>query len=384
MKRRCELRVAFDARWYNDSGVGTYVAELLKAISALQKNFELLIYEDPRNPIPELNGTAVERISVASGKYSLSSQIELAWRCKRDAVDVFHSPFYVLPFAAPCPMVLSLHDLIPFLFEIYPEPKQSLVKAGHKTAARRSAHIVTVSKQTATDVQSILKVPSEKVSVIHNAVSPEHFHPSGKTTELEYLEERYRIRPPYVLAASARNWRTKNLVSALRALSLASWELQSDFQTVVFGPAEGIAALGGWQAWRELTLVPTGYVPVKDLAILFRHARVFIFPSLYEGFGFPVLEAMSCGCPVITSNAGSLAEVAGDGAQTFDPSNVSGMADAIKTLFRNPDESQRWRERGLSRASDFSWRKAAEQTISVYYHAHRQLSAHKDSLTSLG
>jgi glycosyltransferase involved in cell wall biosynthesis len=120
------------------------------------------------------------------------------------------------------------------------------------------------------------------------------------------------------------------------------------------------------------------------LAILFRHAQLFIFPSLYEGFGFPVLEAMSCGCPVITSNAGSLAEVAADGAQTFDPSDVRGMAEAIKTLLRDPDESECWRQRGLNRARDFSWEKTAEQTISVYQRAYRQLSAHSKSLTSVG
>ncbi|MCU1286036.1 MAG: mshA 5 [Acidobacteriales bacterium] len=378
------MRVGFDARWYNDSGVGTYVAELLKAMASLDRDFDLLIYEDPENLLPQMDGKSVERIPVSSGKYSLTGQIELAWRCKRDAVDVFHSPFYILPLAAPCTTVMSLHDLIPFLFEIHKEPKQSLVKAGYKVATHRSTHIVTGSKHTAGDVQSILQVPPEKVSVIQYAVSTAHFHANRNADELQYLEERYGIHPPYVLTASARNWRTKNLITAFRALSLASLALQGDFQTVVYGPPEGITALGGWQAWRELKLVPTGYVPVRDLAILFRHAQSFIFPSLYEGFGLPVLEAMSCGCPVITSNAGSLAEVAGEGAQTFDPLDVRGIAEATKMLFCDPGQSKHWREFGLRRARDFSWQKTAEQTISVYHRAHRQLSTQTRSLTSLG
>jgi glycosyltransferase involved in cell wall biosynthesis len=167
-------------------------------------------------------------------------------------------------------------------------------------------------------------------------------------------------------------------------LSLAGQELKNTFQTVVYGPSEGINALGGHQNWSELNLVSTGWLSVKDLATLFRQAHLFIFPSLYEGFGLPILEAMSCGCPVVTSNAGSLAEVAGEGAQTFRPYDVRGMADAIKTSFCNPDESKRWRERALRRAADFSWRKAAESTISVYHRACKQLPARKTTLMSLG
>src|SRR5258706_16337898 len=119
------MRVGFDARWYNDSGVGTYVAELLKAMAPQQRDFDLVVYEDPKNPIPGLDGQGVERIPVGAGKYSLLGQSHLAWRCKRDGLDLLHSPFYAVPLAAPCPIVVSLHDVIPFLFRIYRWPKQS-------------------------------------------------------------------------------------------------------------------------------------------------------------------------------------------------------------------------------------------------------------------
>jgi glycosyltransferase involved in cell wall biosynthesis len=378
------MRVGFDARWFNDSGVGTYVAQLLNAMAPLQHDFDLVIYEDPKNPVPGLDGRNVERIPVGAGRYSLRGQVELAWRCKRDGLDVFHSPFYAVPLAAPCPVVVSLHDLIPFLFQIYPWPKQLAVKAGYKAAVLRSVHIITVSKHTAADVQSILRVSSQKITDIPHAVSNSNFHCNGDAAEIEFLKQRYGIHPPYALAASARNWRTKNLVTAFRALSLASEEMKHTFQTVVYGPDDGIAALGGFQAWSELNLVSTGYLPVNDLAKLFRQAHLFIFPSLYEGFGIPVLDAMSCGCPVITSKAGSLAEVAGEGAQTFEPYDARGMADAINALFRNPEESKRWRERALRRAADFSWTKAAERTISVYHRACKQLPVQNATLMSLG
>jgi alpha-1,3-rhamnosyl/mannosyltransferase len=298
-------------------------------------------------------------------------------------LDLFHSPFFALPLMVSCPVVSTFHDLIPFLFKIYPWPKHSLVQAGYRVAAARAAHIIAVSSRTGEDIQKILEVPPEKITAVHEAVSTQDFHCNRDHSEVAYLKERYGIRLPFVVASSARNWRTKNLVTALRALSLAGEEIEHSFQTVVYGHREGISALDRSQACNELNLVSTGYVPIKDLAILFRHAQLFIFPSLYEGFGLPILEAMSCGCPVITSNAGSLAEVAGEGAQTFEPYDVRGMADAIKTSFHNPDESKRWRGRALTRAADFSWTKAAESTISVYRRACKQLPVQNATLMSL-
>ncbi len=113
--------------------------------------------------------------------------------------------------------------------------------------------------------------------------------------------------------------------------------------------------------------VSAGYVPAAELGILFRNAHAFLMPSLYEGFGLPVLEAMSCGCAVITSTGGSLPEIAGNGAQLFAPMDINGMAQAIASLLLNPAELTRWRERARTRAADFSWSKAAEQTVSVYH-----------------
>jgi glycosyltransferase involved in cell wall biosynthesis len=365
------IRVGFDGRWYNDSGIGTYVAGLLKAMAPLQQNFKLIVYEDLENQIPGLSDLPIERVSVRAKKYSPSAQFEFTSRRKKDKLDVFHSPFYVLPFYAGCPMVVTLHDLIPFLFNIDRWPKRAIVKAGYRMAANRSAHIITVSQHTARDVQEILRIPGEKITVIHNAVSAADFDNRTDTTEFDCVRQKYGLRRPYVVAASARNWRTKNLATALEALTLARQQSRIEFQTVVYGPPEGIQALDGKDKYRDLDLQTTGLVSGKDLGMIFRHAELFILPSLYEGFGLPVLEAMACGCAVITSSAGSLDEVAGDGAQVFDPFDVRGMAQAAVELLRNPQVLKHWQELALHRATYFSWRKAAEQTISVY---HRVLS----------
>ena len=366
------LRVGFDARWFNDSGVGTYVAELLKALLCIQceeKTFELVVYEDPANPVPGLNN--VERIAFTAPKYSWRGQTALKRRCALDRLDVFHSPFYPIPVITSCPVVVTIHDLIPFLFPINTWLKQFMVRSGYRVAATRASKIIAVSEHTAKDIRKILWTSPKKIAVVHNAVSPQAFHPDRNSTELARLADRFGIHPPYVLVGSTRNWRTKNLSSALRAVALAKAYSGIDFQTVVCGSPDGFQAAGGQNnpAWKHLNPVETGHLPAADLGCLFRNAHIFVMPPLYEGFGLAVLEAMACGCAVITSNGGSLPEVVGDGAQTFDPFDATGMARAAAQLLRNPDELMQWQAKAVKRANDFSWMRAARETLSVYHQA---------------
>jgi glycosyltransferase involved in cell wall biosynthesis len=361
------MRVGFDARWYNDSGVGTYVAELLKALVPLQGNgFELVIYENAGNPVPALPAN-VERINVRSARYSPFSHLEFRQRAREDRLDLFHSPFYPIPLGLSCPVIVTLHDLIPFIFPAGNRLKNFVVKLGYRIAATRSGAIIAVSAKTAVDLERILHVAPGKITVVHNAASSLHFHPNGNATEELEIAKRFGIKTPYVLVASAWNWKTKNLATALRALELARQESAIEFQTVIYGPEEGIQGAGGAEKWKKLNLVQTGHLPGADLAALFRHAQLFLFPSLYEGFGLPILEAMACGCPVITSNAGSLPEVAASAARVFEPSDAVGMARAAGSLLLNPIESAQWREHGIRRAADFSWSRSAQETLSVYH-----------------
>jgi glycosyltransferase involved in cell wall biosynthesis len=364
--------VGFDARWYNDSGVGSYVAGLLRAIAATNREWDLVVYEQTHNPVPGLEGSRLMRVPVKAPKYSIAEQKELRSRARADRLDLFHSPFYPMPFGLRCPVVVTIHDLIPFRFCLYSRLKQWMIQVGYRASVRRAHHIIAVSQHTAGDIEDILGVCPERVTVVHNAVPTDCFQPRDSGDEIEKLKDKHGLRPPYVVAASARNWRTKNLEAALEALEIARNRGGADFQTVVFGPEEGVDALRAEQRWPSLNLRRTGYLPSAELAALFRHAHAFIMPSLYEGFGLPVLEAMSCGCAVVTSNAGSLAEVAGRGAQVFSPRDVVGMARALTGLLRNEKELSTWRAASLQRAADFSWTKAALQTISVYYRIHKQ------------
>jgi len=212
------LRVGFDARWYNKSGVGSYVAGLAPALA--RGGCELVVYVDPENPVPGLDRLELQIVPVRSGKYSPLSSLEFRRREKADKLDVFHSPFYATQLLE-CPMVVTIHDLIPFLFSIYPCGKQKIVQAGYRRAARHAAHIVADSVATASDVQKILNVPGEKISTVHLAADPDNFHPGNAAGELNGLQKRFGVQPPYLMASGAENWRTKNLKSALEALIIA-------------------------------------------------------------------------------------------------------------------------------------------------------------------
>jgi glycosyltransferase involved in cell wall biosynthesis len=353
------MRVGFDARWYNNSGVGTYIAGLLPAL--VRAGCEMVIYIDPRHPVP-----------VSSGKYSPLGSFEFRRLEKRDNLDLFHCPFYAAPLLR-CPVVVTIHDLIPFLFPVYSLPKRKMVRSGYRLAAQRAAHVITDSRITAIDVEKILGVGQGKVSPIHLAADRDVFHPCGDADDMEELQREFGIRPPYVAVATANNWRTKNLKSALQALAMAHQNAGMEFQVVMFGSSGSPEFTNSVEAY-NLNVTRLGYVKAPDLATLFRHAHAFIMPSLYEGFGLPLVEAMSCGCPVITSNRGSLPEVAGTGAQCFDAFDIQAMAAAVVRLLRSPDELEQKRSDALRRAADFSWDRTAQATLSVYHLVNRSVS----------
>ena len=367
------MRVGFDARWYNDSGVGNYVANLLPALA--RAGCELVVYVDPRNPVPGLDKLRVQIVPIRSGKYSPLASLEFRRQAKQDKLGLFHSPFYVAPRLA-CPVIVTFHDLIPFLFPIYPWAKQQMVKAGYRAAARRAAHIIADSQHTANDIQKILGVSAGHITPVHLAAACETFHCRAAEREFEQLQQKFGVCQPYVVVASARNWRTKNLEGALKTVAMAHNQAGVEFQTVVYGPPEGLKAVD--KDVRCQNLKVCGFMDVEDLAALFRHAHAFIMPSLYEGFGLPLVEAMSCGCPVITSNRGSLQEVAGAGAQCFDPLDIPAMANALVELLRSPGELGRRKADALSRAAVFSWDKTALDTMRVYHHLNDKFLREKD------
>jgi glycosyltransferase involved in cell wall biosynthesis len=358
------LRVGMDARWHNSSGVGSYVRLLLDGLAGLPDgDFEIIAYQFADLPVP-IDSPRIRKVSITGGKYSIAGQWQLARRCQADRIDVFHAPFYIVPMLAPCPIVCTIHDLMPFLFPIYGFLHQETVKLGYRAGARRSARVIAISGTTAKDLVNLLHLPQHKLAVINNSYPSKLFHDRGSSDERDYLRRRYGIRDRFVLTMSANNWRTKNLPVAVRAMAFAQEHSTVVFQPVVAGAEAGYRQSGCDGLLKDAVI--TGFVPDEDLPKLYRNAAAFLTVSLYEGFGFPLVEAMACGCPCIISMGGSLPEVAGNAAPSFECSDFEGMGQTLLRLLEDQEHAQKARRLGLARAASFSGARMAQQTLDLY------------------
>jgi alpha-1,3-rhamnosyl/mannosyltransferase len=368
------MRVGFDARWYSGAGIGTYILQLVKALAQYCEDIELVLFEPPNNRLPFENDRLI-RVPTKGRLYYMhtpAGQLALRKMSQDLGLDVFHCPFYAAPLFLTCPLIITIHDLIPFMFPTGKAWTRPLVNLGYKAAARRASHIIADSQTTARDTIRLLGVAPEKVHAIYIAADNDVYKTMIEENELSYLQEKYKLKPPYVVVPSARNWRTKNLKSALEALYKAQKSYGLTFQVAVYGPDDGLRALTPTNCWKDMKIDYLGFVPDSDLAALFRNAELFVSIPLYEGFGLPMLEAMSTGCAVVTSNAGSVTEVVADAAQCFPPTDIEAISTAIGEFFRSSEVRDTWRARALARPADFSWRRAAEQTADVYRLAARK------------
>lgn len=278
---------------------------------------------------------------------------------------LFHATEHLLPPLQDVPTVLTVHDLIFHLFPQYHKPLNYwYLRWTMPLYVRRADAVIAVSEATRQDLCRHYRVPSEKVRVIYEAAAP-HFRPAPSEAVVQ-VRRRYHLPARFALTVGTIEPR-KNLPRLFQALAQLrgaeriplvvvgskGWLYEETFRTVARLELEDQVSF-------------LGYAPEEDLPALYTAADLFVLPSLYEGFGLPVLEAMSCGAPVACSRAASLQEVAGDAARYFDPYNPEAMAEAIWTLWRDADQRAHLRERGLKRAAAFSWKRAASETLALY------------------
>jgi glycosyltransferase involved in cell wall biosynthesis len=274
-------------------------------------------------------------------------------------IDVFHTSDWLEP-PSRCPKVTTIHDLI-----IYKYPETFQRRGGHDIVAnlkrklawvkKESALIIAVSESTKQDIIEILKIPTKKIRVIHEACSTEFTEKSAEDTEK--IKKKYGIKGDYLLAVGTLEPR-KNLKRVIEAFSKVQ-SAKCKVQSLV------IAGKFGWGN-QQSAIKFLGYVLQEDLPGLYAGAEAFVYPSLYEGFGLPILEAMACGCPVVTSNVSSMPEVAGEAAVLVNPEEVNDIARGIQETLENREELI---EKGKARAQEFSWEKTARETLKVYQEA---------------
>jgi glycosyltransferase involved in cell wall biosynthesis len=294
--------------------------------------------------------------------------VYLTYELLRRPVDVLHVQYTAPPFCR-APIVVTIHDLA---FERMPETFTRRGSFQLKLTVRR-ARIATVSEYSRRDLLDIYKLPSEKVTVTYNGVET-HFAPGPAVpNEAEEIRNRFGIAREFLLAVGSLQPR-KNLVRLIRAYEKLRSE-RADFrpQLVIVGRklwlTHEIFDEVKKHRWAD-DVILTGYVSDEELPALYRAARAFVYPSLFEGFGLPPLEAMACGTPVVTSNVSSLPEVTGDAALLIDPNDERSLAGALIEIVNNDRLRAELREKGIAQAKKFTWRDAAQKTLRLYQEAY--------------
>jgi len=365
--------------------MGQHLFHLLEGLDSLEEKDQQYILLSPRFrraytlQTPQLSDRFRE-VEVVSALARLGDNVEQVWweqvgivrAGAREHVDLLHSPYWSNPLWAPWPTVVTVHDVIQFVLPEYAWRKISRVYFGIVSrGARRADAIITVSECSKRDIVKLLGLPPERIHVIGNAVDAA-LHPVRDAWLLASVRERYGIGSRFVLYFGGFDLR-KNVPRLIEAYGRLPAVLRKEYQLVISGryqhlghplypdPRETVQRLG-----LDGQVIFTGQIREQDKAPLFSAATVFAFPSLYEGFGIPVLEAMACGTPVVTSNLSALPEVAGDAGLLVDPYNTDAISEGIHTLLEEQPLREELARRGLERAGLFTWQQVADQTLKVY------------------
>jgi glycosyltransferase involved in cell wall biosynthesis len=364
------MRVAIDARKLHDFGIGTYTRNLLRHLARLDRDTEyvLLCSGADLNAAGQL-GPNFRTVLEPSPNYSIREQFHVPWVLGRVKPDVFHAPHYVLPPAVRCRSVVTIHDCIHLMFPQYLPNRAAYVyaKASMWSAARRSHRILTVSEASKRDILHFFNVPPEKIVVVYNAID-ERFREAPPEEDVERVRERYQLQHRFVLYAGNIKPH-KNLVRVIEAFAELRRGEFDDLKLLIIGdeisklPALR-RAVHNYKLHKHVRFL--GFLPDETLAVLYRLAAVFVFPSLYEGFGLPPLEAMASGTPVVTSNVSSLPEVTDGAAVLVDPYDVGSIVDGIRRVLDDPDLANDMRTKGIERAREFSWERSVARTLDLY------------------
>jgi len=319
--------VAIDARKLHDFGIGTYIRNLLRQLARLDcvTDYVLLCQEADLGVAAQL-GPNFRAVLESSPNYSVREQFHVPWVLRQLRPDLYHAPHYVLPPAIRCRSVVTIHDCIHLMFPQYLRNRAAYAyaRASMWAAAHRSDRILTVSEASKRDILHFFNVPPEKIIVVYNAID-EHFWVTPPAESVARVRERYQLDHKFVLYVGNIKPH-KNLVRIIEAFDeVRKDDVEGELKLLIIGdeisklPALR-RAVHRHKLHKQVRFL--GYLPDETLAILYRLASVFVFPSLYEGFGLPAVEAMASGTPVVTSNLSSLPEVTGDAAVLVDPTGA--------------------------------------------------------------
>jgi len=363
------LRIGIDIHSVGShkGGNETYYRELIKGLVKIRSSHRFFLYHS--SPVIEKYITASESFRfkrLFPAHPLLRIPFTIPWRSRRERLDLFHAQFIVPPFLT-CKTVTTIPDIA---YEHYPDFFPAGQRAWLKTLVRESAkradHIITVSEHSKRDLIETYGIGEEKITVTYEGASDE-FVPLDRERAKELLARRYGIEGDFILYLGRLQARKNlmRLVSAYARIRVAGFPhklVLAGQQDSLFQPVLSRIR----QLNLENDVLLPGYITAEDVPAFYNAAEVFVYPSLYEGFGLPLTEAMACGSPVVTSRGSSLEEVAGDAAVLVDPLDEMSIADGLKQVLSDPELRVRLGHAGLRRSRQFSFERAARETIGVY------------------
>src|SRR5215470_7109601 len=371
------VKVAIDIRRVADFGVGTYIRNVVRALSRLDHEHKYYLIGAPEKakeigPLP----ANFHSVSFVGEEISARGYLEFRTILRRLGCDLVHFPhLFWLPRALPCPYVTTVHDLLEHMARA--REKSSLRRFLHFHLTRRvlrgASRIFAVSQFTKSELEKLFGIPSSHIDVVYNAIDERFLHGHATQADREVIAQRYQVNYPFILYAG-RISPHKNLVRIIEAFSALKGELEKedklpDLKLIIIGDEVSkhpdlrrtVIKSGVQNDVRFL-----GFVPIEVLRIFYDSAKVFVFPSLYEGFGLPPLEAMAHGTPVVTSNTSSLPEVVGNAAVLVNPENVFEIMRAIHRVLVDQELREKMKRRSSEQLKRFSWDSSARHVLEVY------------------
>ncbi len=374
-----KYRIAWDCRKLDNqkTGIGIYISNILRQFSSSANNYQFLLYTDkkstawqfPKNMVLITTPPGANRKSLWQKPFSpFWLNFILPQYLKRDRIDLFHSPNHLLPLFYQGKTIVTVHDLIPFIFpQVYGFWYPRYFRLLLPITLRRADAIVTPSQTTKNDLLSLFPIKEAKIKVVYNGID-EMFKVIEEQELLEKMRKKLSLPKRFILFVGTVEYR-KNLLPLVRAFQKLVRIKGIGHKLVIVGKL-GIGSDEILRVVSELgvkeEVMFLNYLPAEDLPFVYNLADLFVYPSIYEGFGLPVIEAMACGVPVITSDCSALKEIAQGASLLIDPKDADDLGKKILLLLENEDLRKELKVKGLSRANAFSWKRTAERLLSLY------------------
>lgn len=369
------MRIVIDGRLWVESGLGRYIRNLISELQKIDRTNDYFILHLKKD-YKKINyrNKNFQKIIADFKWYGISEQIKLPKLLDRLQPDLVHFPHFNIPVFYKGKFVVTIHDLIHQHFQTRQTSTlnpflHAIKKLGYKkvfsAAVKNSSKIIVPSEFVKNQLEKEWSIKKEKIEVTYEGVDEEMIKITKEVGEKDFekVAEKFKFKKPYLFYVGNAQPH-KNLKKLLEAFTILN-EKFPELSLVLSGSENYF-----WEKVKKEShiggVIFTGYIPDREMVTLYKNAEAFIMPSLEEGFGIPVLEAMACGCPVISSNKGSLPEIAGDGALYFDPKDESNMADKISQVLNDSKLKEELIKKGEKIYQQFSWEKMAKQTLKLY------------------